>query len=126
MIQPRLPITPSPPSPLPVPSLGSGRRESGEVRGPSEAPHLLTQPPISGLKGRLDYLSSLKVKGLVLGPLHKNQKDDVAQTDLLQIDPNFGSKEDFDSLLQSAKKKSGYLGVPKETARKDLARGKVG
>ncbi|EHH62004.1 4F2 cell-surface antigen heavy chain, partial [Macaca fascicularis] len=59
-----------------------------------------------GLKGRLDYLSSLKVKGLVLGPLHKNQKDDVAQTDLLQIDPNFGSKEDFDSLLQSAKKKS--------------------
>uniref|UniRef100_A0A0D9R354 Solute carrier family 3 member 2 n=1 Tax=Chlorocebus sabaeus TaxID=60711 RepID=A0A0D9R354_CHLSB len=61
---------------------------------------------LAGLKGRLDYLSSLKVKGLVLGPLHKNQKDDVAQTDLLQIDPNFGSKEDFDSLLQSAKKKS--------------------
>uniref|UniRef100_F5H056 Solute carrier family 3 member 2 n=1 Tax=Homo sapiens TaxID=9606 RepID=F5H056_HUMAN len=59
----------------------------------------------SRLKGRLDYLSSLKVKGLVLGPIHKNQKDDVAQTDLLQIDPNFGSKEDFDSLLQSAKKK---------------------
>uniref|UniRef100_A0A7P0TAT7 Solute carrier family 3 member 2 n=1 Tax=Homo sapiens TaxID=9606 RepID=A0A7P0TAT7_HUMAN len=62
---------------------------------------------LAGLKGRLDYLSSLKVKGLVLGPIHKNQKDDVAQTDLLQIDPNFGSKEDFDSLLQSAKKKNG-------------------
>ncbi|XP_055149735.1 amino acid transporter heavy chain SLC3A2 isoform X2 [Symphalangus syndactylus] len=61
---------------------------------------------LAGLKGRLDYLSSLKVKGLVLGPIHKNQKDDVAQTDLLQIDPDFGSKEDFDSLLQSAKKKS--------------------
>uniref|UniRef100_A0A2K6SD36 Solute carrier family 3 member 2 n=1 Tax=Saimiri boliviensis boliviensis TaxID=39432 RepID=A0A2K6SD36_SAIBB len=61
---------------------------------------------LAGLKGHLDYLSSLKVKGLVLGPIHKNQKDDVAGTDLLQIDPNFGSKEDFTSLLQSAKKKS--------------------
>uniref|UniRef100_A0A2K5QX62 Solute carrier family 3 member 2 n=1 Tax=Cebus imitator TaxID=2715852 RepID=A0A2K5QX62_CEBIM len=61
---------------------------------------------LAGLKGHLDYLSSLKVKGLVLGPIHKNQKDDVAGTDLLQIDPNFGSKEDFASLLQSAKKKS--------------------
>ncbi|KAK2100291.1 4F2 cell-surface antigen heavy chain [Saguinus oedipus] len=61
---------------------------------------------LAGLKGHLDYLSSLKVKGLVLGPIHKNQKDDVAGTDLLQIDPNFGSKEDFASLLQSAKKKN--------------------
>ncbi|XP_023374251.1 4F2 cell-surface antigen heavy chain [Otolemur garnettii] len=61
---------------------------------------------LAGLKGHLDYLSTLKVKGFVLGPIHKNQKDDVAGTDLLQIDPSLGSKEDFDSLLQSAKKKS--------------------
>ncbi|XP_058925949.1 amino acid transporter heavy chain SLC3A2 [Kogia breviceps] len=59
-----------------------------------------------GLKGRLDYLSTLKVKGFVLGPIHKNQKDDLTGTNLEQIDPIFGSKEDFDSLLQSAKKKS--------------------
>ncbi|XP_069327616.1 amino acid transporter heavy chain SLC3A2 isoform X2 [Eulemur rufifrons] len=61
---------------------------------------------LAGLKGHLDYLSTLKVRGFVLGPIHKNQKDDVAETDLLQIDPSLGSKEDFDSLLQSAKKKS--------------------
>lgn len=61
---------------------------------------------LAGLKGHLDYLSSLKVKGLVLGPIHKNQKDDVAGTDLQQIDPTLGSKEDFDSFLQSARKKN--------------------
>uniref|UniRef100_A0A8C3X0H1 Solute carrier family 3 member 2 n=1 Tax=Catagonus wagneri TaxID=51154 RepID=A0A8C3X0H1_9CETA len=61
---------------------------------------------LASLKGHLDYLSTLKVKGFVLGPVHKNQKDDLAGTDLGQIDPAFGSKEDFDSLLQSAKKKS--------------------
>ncbi|XP_053418214.1 4F2 cell-surface antigen heavy chain isoform X2 [Nycticebus coucang] len=61
---------------------------------------------LAGLKGHLDYLSTLKVRGFVLGPIHKNQKDDVAGTDLQQIDPSLGSKEDFDSLLQSSKKKS--------------------
>uniref|UniRef100_A0A2K6GWR8 Solute carrier family 3 member 2 n=1 Tax=Propithecus coquereli TaxID=379532 RepID=A0A2K6GWR8_PROCO len=61
---------------------------------------------LAGLKGHLDYLSTLKVRGFVLGPIHKNQKDDVAETDLLQIDPSLGSKEDFGSLLQSAKKKN--------------------
>ncbi|XP_020031016.2 amino acid transporter heavy chain SLC3A2 [Castor canadensis] len=61
---------------------------------------------LAGLKGHLDYLSSLKVKGLVLGPVHQNQKDDVAGTNLQQIDPTLGSEEDFDNFLQSAKKKS--------------------
>ncbi|XP_008051781.2 4F2 cell-surface antigen heavy chain [Carlito syrichta] len=61
---------------------------------------------LAALKDRLDYLSTLKVKGFVLGPIHKNQKDDIAGTDLVQIDSTFGSKEDFDSLLQWAKKKS--------------------
>ncbi|XP_036273163.1 4F2 cell-surface antigen heavy chain isoform X3 [Pipistrellus kuhlii] len=61
---------------------------------------------LAGLKGRLDYLGSLKVKGVVLGPIHKTQRDDVDGTDLEQIDPTFGSKEDFESLLQAAKKKS--------------------
>ncbi|XP_015983416.2 4F2 cell-surface antigen heavy chain [Rousettus aegyptiacus] len=61
---------------------------------------------LTGLKENLGYLSTLKVKGIVLGPIHKNQKDDVNGTDLEQIDPIFGTKEDFYSLLQSAKKKS--------------------
>ncbi|XP_076972042.1 amino acid transporter heavy chain SLC3A2 [Tamandua tetradactyla] len=61
---------------------------------------------LAGLKGHLDYLSTLKVKGFVLGPIHKNQEDAVAGTNLQEIDPSFGSREDFDSLLQAAKKKS--------------------
>ncbi|ELW52015.1 4F2 cell-surface antigen heavy chain [Tupaia chinensis] len=61
---------------------------------------------LAGLKGHLDYLSTLKVKGLVLGPIHKNPKDDIAGTNLEEIDPTLGSTEDFDNLLQSAKKKS--------------------
>ncbi|XP_035885507.1 4F2 cell-surface antigen heavy chain-like isoform X2 [Phyllostomus discolor] len=60
---------------------------------------------LAGLKEHLPYLSTLKVKGLVLGPIHKNQKDDIDGTNLGQIDPTFGSKEDLDTLLQSAKKK---------------------
>lgn len=61
---------------------------------------------IAGLKSHLEYLSTLKVKGLVLGPIHKNQKDEVNETDLKQINPTLGSQEDFKDLLQSAKKKS--------------------
>lgn len=61
---------------------------------------------IAGLKNHLEYLSTLKVKGLVLGPIHKNQKDEVNETDLKQIDPDLGSQEDFKDLLQSAKKRA--------------------
>ncbi|EHB02108.1 4F2 cell-surface antigen heavy chain [Heterocephalus glaber] len=61
---------------------------------------------LADLRERLDYLSALKVKGLVLGPIHKNRKDDLAGTDLQLIDSTLGSREDFDSLLLAAKKKS--------------------
>ncbi|XP_055987643.1 amino acid transporter heavy chain SLC3A2 isoform X2 [Sorex fumeus] len=61
---------------------------------------------LEGLKGQLDYLNSLKVKGIVLGPLHKNPEDDFHQTNLNEVDPALGSKEDFEAFLQSAKKKS--------------------
>ncbi|XP_005351951.1 4F2 cell-surface antigen heavy chain [Microtus ochrogaster] len=64
---------------------------------------------IAGLKRHLEYLSTLKVKGVVLGPIHKNQKDEVNETDLKQIDPTLGSQEDFKDLLQSAKKKSIHI-----------------
>lgn len=61
---------------------------------------------LEGLKGQLDYLASLKVKGLVLGPLHKNPADDFHKTSLTELDPSLGSREDFEVFLQSAKKKS--------------------
>ncbi|XP_006903166.1 PREDICTED: 4F2 cell-surface antigen heavy chain [Elephantulus edwardii] len=61
---------------------------------------------LAGLGERLDYLSTLKVKGVVLGPVHHNQPDDIDQTNLKLIDPTLGSNEDFEKFLQSAKKKS--------------------
>ncbi|XP_068922279.1 amino acid transporter heavy chain SLC3A2 [Petaurus breviceps papuanus] len=61
---------------------------------------------LAGLKAHLDYLSTLKVKALVLGPIHKNLEDDLARTDLLQIDPSMGSQEEFTQLLETAKKKN--------------------
>ncbi|KFO29426.1 4F2 cell-surface antigen heavy chain [Fukomys damarensis] len=61
---------------------------------------------LADLRERLDYLSTLKVQGLVLGPIHKNRKDDLEGTDLQLIDSALGSQEDFDNLLQAAKKKS--------------------
>lgn len=64
------------------------------------------------------------MKGLVLGPIHKNRKDDLTGTDLQLIDPTLGSWEDFDSLLQAAKKKSGCLCFPRQgQVRKGLAFG---
>ncbi|XP_036605643.1 4F2 cell-surface antigen heavy chain-like [Trichosurus vulpecula] len=61
---------------------------------------------LSGVKAHLDYLSNLKVKALVLGPIHKNLEDNLAKTDLLQIDPTIGSQEEFIQLLEAAKKKN--------------------
>ncbi|XP_063002342.1 amino acid transporter heavy chain SLC3A2 [Elgaria multicarinata webbii] len=61
---------------------------------------------LAGLKHRMDYLSSLKVKGLVVGPLHVNPADDQAGTDLQAIDAKLGTLADFRDVLQAAKKKS--------------------
>nr|XP_056708516.1 4F2 cell-surface antigen heavy chain [Euleptes europaea] len=60
---------------------------------------------LAGLKLRMDYLNSLKVKGLVIGPLHVNLKDDLAGTNLQAIDPKFGTATEFQEVLQAAKKK---------------------
>lgn len=59
-------------------------------------------------------MSTLKVKGLVLGPIHKNLKDDLAGTNLQLIDPALGSQKDFNSFLQVAKKKSELPGLPRQ------------
>lgn len=54
----------------------------------------------------MDYISSLKVKGLVIGPLHVNLDDSQSGTNLQAIDPRFGNLEQFQEVLQAAKKKS--------------------
>lgn len=60
---------------------------------------------IAGIKARIDYLSSLKVKGIVIGPIHQNSADLVNDSNLEVIDKKFGNEEDFLNLLDAAKKK---------------------
>ncbi|XP_068108280.1 amino acid transporter heavy chain SLC3A2 [Hyperolius riggenbachi] len=61
---------------------------------------------IPGVAERLDYLSALKVKGLVIGPLHVNAADKLSETSLIEIDKKYGTLEDFKNLLEAARKKS--------------------
>ncbi|KAM3920549.1 amino acid transporter heavy chain SLC3A2 [Leptodactylus fuscus] len=61
---------------------------------------------LAGIQQRLDVLSTLKVKGLVIGPLHINNKDDPSGTRLKEIDNKYGTVENFKNLLEAARKKS--------------------
>lgn len=77
-----------------------------------------------GLKGvadKLDDLNQLKVKGLVIGPLHTVQANESVTLDLQLISPDHGAEEDLLALLEKAHKKSisvvldltpNYLGYP--------------
>nr|AAI59203.1 Slc3a2 protein [Danio rerio] len=62
----------------------------------------------NGLKGveeKLDYLSQMKVKGLVLGPVHSVQADQSSALELTSINPDFGSESELTSLLDRAHRK---------------------
>ncbi|KAM8940182.1 amino acid transporter heavy chain SLC3A2 [Pelodytes ibericus] len=61
---------------------------------------------IQGIQNRLESLSSLKVKGLIIGPLHVTEADSLKNTQLMEIDPKYGTKEDLSQLLAAAHKKS--------------------
>ncbi|XP_010901152.1 4F2 cell-surface antigen heavy chain [Esox lucius] len=60
---------------------------------------------IKGVVEVLDSLNQLKVKGLVLGPLHIVQEDTAISLDLLKIVPDVGTEEDLLVLLDKAHKK---------------------
>ncbi|XP_043101583.1 4F2 cell-surface antigen heavy chain-like [Puntigrus tetrazona] len=62
----------------------------------------------NGLKGveeKLDYLNQMKVKGLVLGPIHTVQADQSSTLELTSINPDFGSESHLISLLDRAHRK---------------------
>jgi len=60
---------------------------------------------LEGLKGKIDSLSQLKVKGLVVGPIHKAPADDIAELDLNAMAVT-GDLVQFKALLDAAHKKS--------------------
>lgn len=59
----------------------------------------------TGVEEKLDNLNQLKVKGLILGPVHTVQVDHLSTLDLKTINPKFGKEEDLNSLLEKAHKK---------------------
>ncbi|XP_077083813.1 amino acid transporter heavy chain SLC3A2-like [Siphateles boraxobius] len=62
----------------------------------------------NGLKGveeKLDYLSQMKVKGLVLGPIHSVQADQPDTLNLTSIKSEVGTENELESLLEKAHKK---------------------
>lgn len=61
---------------------------------------------LAGIKQRIDDLGALKVKGLVIGPIHATVADKPEETHLTQIDKAFGTMDNFTQLLETARKKS--------------------
>ncbi|XP_056608395.1 4F2 cell-surface antigen heavy chain-like [Triplophysa dalaica] len=61
-----------------------------------------------GLKGvdeKLDYLNQMKVKGIILGPIHTVQADQTSTLELTSINPEFGTESDLQTLLDRAHRK---------------------
>lgn len=61
---------------------------------------------VTGLEQKIDSLGQLKVKGLVVGPIHYAPADSPVNLDFEQISPEAGNLEQFKSLIQAAHKKS--------------------
>ncbi|MBW4080640.1 alpha,alpha-phosphotrehalase [Paenibacillus sp. S150] len=66
---------------------------------------------IKGLTGRLDYLQELGIEIVWLQPVYVSPQNDNGYdvADYRQIDPAFGTMEDFDELIRELKKRGMHL-----------------
>ncbi|TWW63011.1 4F2 cell-surface antigen heavy chain [Takifugu flavidus] len=60
---------------------------------------------LKGIESKLDNINQLKVKGLVLGPLHTVQADQPNTLDLEKFDPRQGTKDELLGVLEKAHRK---------------------
>ncbi|KAF7664271.1 hypothetical protein LDENG_00181750 [Lucifuga dentata] len=60
---------------------------------------------LKGVEKKLDNMNNLKVKGLVVGPLHNVQANQPNTLKLKDIDPSQGTQEELLALLEKAHKK---------------------
>ncbi|KAL4648899.1 4F2 cell-surface antigen heavy chain-like [Arapaima gigas] len=63
---------------------------------------------MDGLKGlveKIDSLNQLKVKGLVVGPLHRVTQDSLPTLNFMEVNADIGSNEELKNLLDKAHKK---------------------
>lgn len=56
----------------------------------------------------MNHLSQLKVKGLVIGPIHVAPLDNLVSLNFEEISSDAGNLEQFKSLITAAHKKSEY------------------
>ncbi|KPP72530.1 4F2 cell-surface antigen heavy chain-like [Scleropages formosus] len=71
----------------------------GDLKAFSDAGNL------RGVEEKLDHLSQLKVKGLVLGPIHVAAMDKLATLEFEEISSDAGTLDQFNSLIHMAHKK---------------------
>lgn len=76
-----------------------------ELGGLYRAPPRPFAGDLKGVAARLDHVAGLHMRGLVLGPLHRQISVDPQNSSLEQLDPLLGTLQDFADLLQTAKKK---------------------
>ncbi|XP_068444494.1 solute carrier family 3 member 2a [Clinocottus analis] len=60
---------------------------------------------IEGVEAKLDDINKLKVKGLILGPLHVTQANRLPALNLQAIDPTLGTEKALAAVLEKAHKK---------------------
>ncbi|XP_041821019.1 solute carrier family 3 member 2a [Chelmon rostratus] len=60
---------------------------------------------LAGIEAKLDNINQLKVKGLVLGPLHTVQPNQPSTLNFEDIDPTKGTKKALTDVLEKAHKK---------------------
>jgi cyclomaltodextrinase / maltogenic alpha-amylase / neopullulanase len=67
-------------------------------------PRKFGDPAFAGIVERLDYLKDLGVDALWLSPINKSPADDFgyAVVDYFDVNPDFGTKEDFKQLVRQA------------------------
>ncbi len=61
--------------------------------------------PPAGLEQKVNSLSQLKVKGLVVGPIHVAPADDPMSLSFDEVSSEVGNLEQFKGLVQAAHKK---------------------
>lgn len=61
---------------------------------------------------KVDALSDLKVKGLIVGPIHVSTADQPDDLNLKEIAPSAGNLTDLEALILTAQKKSKFICAP--------------
>ncbi|KAL0994119.1 hypothetical protein UPYG_G00117960 [Umbra pygmaea] len=72
----------------------------GDVQAFSDSQNLM------GIEEKIDHLSQLKVKGLVIGPIHVAPANNPENLDFREISTDAGNLEQFKNLITAAHKKS--------------------